>query len=236
MFLNSKHLKNQRGFTLVELMTTVAIVGALAAIGVPQYRKIQRKAKRAESTMALGVIASAEAAFFAEYNGYGNSMGGIGAELENAPQHYNTGFLNNCTVETGAAAMNFCERGRTCANANPSGFPGYTGALINAPTPENRAATAVVSGFQALMPSNDNGAAAGALENLEISNCLASAISKANAAGGTPVAGSAASFVSDTTFVATSAGNLYHRTAADVRMDMVTIDAQRVIRLIQDGT
>lgn len=43
----------QRGFTLTEVMITVAIVGIIAAIAIPQYAKYAKRAKTTEATTAL---------------------------------------------------------------------------------------------------------------------------------------------------------------------------------------
>ena len=54
-----KLLKQQEGFTLVELMIVVVILGILSGIGVQQYGKIQRKAKIAAHNANVRIITSA---------------------------------------------------------------------------------------------------------------------------------------------------------------------------------
>lgn len=46
-------LNNKRGFTLIELMIVVAVVGILAAIAYPSYTDSVRKARRSDGTAAL---------------------------------------------------------------------------------------------------------------------------------------------------------------------------------------
>lgn len=255
-------IRNQRGFTLVELMTVVAIIGVLASVGVPQYRKIQRKAKRAEATLALGVIASAEAAFYAEYVGYGSNMGGIGAELENAPKSYNVGFLTLGIPERGTVAadgtvtantIKFCELNTGCGKDNPATFTGYRAASINSPTvvssgtgsalvyDVNTSNKQPATGFQAILTVSG-----GSIREMNVTNALFGGL--AGDAHGTsdftstgyPTAKQSGIYCgadnSNCKYQVLAVGNLYGRKGDDVKMDIISIDQQRVLIQVQDGT
>jgi type IV pilus assembly protein PilA len=63
-------LKGKKGFTLIELMIVVAIIGILAAIAIPNFMRFQAKSKQSEAKTNLGGIFTAEEAYFAEYNRY----------------------------------------------------------------------------------------------------------------------------------------------------------------------
>ncbi len=63
-------LRNNKGFSLIELMVVVAIIGVLAAIAVPNYQKFTAKAKQSEAKSNLSALYSAERAFFAEWQAY----------------------------------------------------------------------------------------------------------------------------------------------------------------------
>jgi type IV pilus assembly protein PilA len=69
-----KKLHTRRGgFTLIELMIVVAIIGILAAIAIPNFLRFQLKAKSSEGKTNLAAIRTAEESYFAEYGIYVSS-------------------------------------------------------------------------------------------------------------------------------------------------------------------
>lgn len=66
------HPQTAQGFTVIELVIVVGIIGILAAIAIPSYGKLQLKARRAEVTLNLKAIASAEVAYEHQFDEYVN--------------------------------------------------------------------------------------------------------------------------------------------------------------------
>lgn len=64
---------NHKGFTLIELMIVIAIIGILAAIAIPQFAAYRQRAKRTKGSTLLGVVRSAEGALQLDVSAYGNS-------------------------------------------------------------------------------------------------------------------------------------------------------------------
>ena len=65
-----KIFRNKKGFTLIELMIVVAIIGILAAIAIPNFMKFQAKSKQSEAKSNLKGMFTANKSKFSDTNNY----------------------------------------------------------------------------------------------------------------------------------------------------------------------
>ena len=66
----NRMMRSEGGFTLVELLIVVIIVGILAGVGIPMYQGATERAKASEAVSALGTIKSALRTYYAQYGTY----------------------------------------------------------------------------------------------------------------------------------------------------------------------
>jgi type IV pilus assembly protein PilE len=68
------HARRQRGFSLVELMVTVAILAVISSLAVSAYSGYTRRAHRTEARIALLSIQTAQEKWFLQNNAYAQSL------------------------------------------------------------------------------------------------------------------------------------------------------------------
>jgi prepilin-type N-terminal cleavage/methylation domain-containing protein len=99
-------MKNHaRGFTLIELMIVVAIIGILAAIAIPKFADLIRKSTEGASKGNLGSIRSALSIYYGDMEGqYPSSISGLtvgGKYLAALPLAKAPNYHQDSAVETG---------------------------------------------------------------------------------------------------------------------------------------
>jgi type IV pilus assembly protein PilA len=94
------------GFTLIELMIVVAIIGILAAIAIPNFIKFQARSKQSEAKANLKAIFTAQKAFFQERDRFSTLTGELGFEPERNNRYaYFLTNTGNIQARTGAALV-----------------------------------------------------------------------------------------------------------------------------------
>ena len=136
-------LKGKKGFTLIELMIVVAIIGILAAIAIPNFLKFQAKSKQSEAKANLGAIFTGEVAYFGEANIYSSIFPAINWKPSGTPRYQ---YLLGTTTILNTIALG-------PSNVGATGIPGTTAPGLAIPSP--------VSWTANLNGASDNGLIAG---------------------------------------------------------------------------
>lgn len=87
-------MQAQRGFTLIELMIVVAVLGIIAAIALPSYNEFVREGRRAEAVSGVSDLQLRQERWRAEHTSYGTQ-----AEMGTLPEsnHYTFSVTGGAT-------------------------------------------------------------------------------------------------------------------------------------------
>ncbi len=94
---------NRKGFTLVELMVVIVIVGILAAVAIPKFTHASHKAKASEFPTILAQIFTAEAAYEAETGSFTTSFTSLNMSDPTNASTYFTYSIPSADASTGNA-------------------------------------------------------------------------------------------------------------------------------------
>ncbi|MBW4485467.1 MAG: prepilin-type N-terminal cleavage/methylation domain-containing protein [Tildeniella torsiva UHER 1998/13D] len=154
-------VKGERGFTLIELMVVVVILGGLATVALPSFLNQAARSKQARALKYIGMVNRAQQAFFVEHSRFAASTDELGFADNHAPPDY------TYTVTAGGGGLEITSTQATPTNPALRGYAGVVFATVD-PSGQARLGTVICQGDTAAVPSPTPVAVGG---QVQIGNC-----------------------------------------------------------------
>lgn len=159
--LSCAPVRREQGFTLIELMVVVAMLGVLATLAIPGFLNQAARSKQARALKYVGTVNRAQQAFFVEHSRFATSTDELGFASENAPPDY------TYTMTAGSGGLELTSTHAMPTNPSLRGYAGVVFATVD-PSGLARVDTVICQGDTANVPTPTPITVAG---QVQIANC-----------------------------------------------------------------
>ncbi|MCM8801489.1 MAG: prepilin-type N-terminal cleavage/methylation domain-containing protein [Candidatus Omnitrophica bacterium] len=110
----------KKGFTLLELIVVIIVLGVIMSIALPQYFKVVERSRTSEAVNVLGILRAAQVRYYAQNSAFTNDINDLDVDVT-TPTYYDIALNNPAYAEDAVVATLTRNNVRV-----PAGYAGYT--------------------------------------------------------------------------------------------------------------